>query len=46
MGTRSEAWVVSNNPVCMIEGKSGGCSLDHMIVVRENELERPVPLEV
>lgn len=30
--TRSIAWLVSNNPCVMVEGKAGGCSLSHMKV--------------
>lgn len=31
--TRSGCWVASLKPIVMIEGKSGGCSIDHMKVI-------------
>jgi hypothetical protein len=31
--TRSEAWEICGTPVVMIDGRSGGCALDHMTVM-------------
>lgn len=31
--TRSEAWELCGTPVVMIEGRSGGCAIDHMTVL-------------
>ncbi len=36
--TRSEAWELGNgHPVVLIDGKSGGVSLEHLTVVRDGE---------
>lgn len=31
--TRSEAWELCGTAVVMIEGRSGGCAIDHMTVL-------------
>jgi hypothetical protein len=33
--TRSEAWDICGTTVCLIEGRSGGCAVDHMTVLSE-----------
>lgn len=38
--TRSEAWDICDTPCVMIEGRSGGCAIDHMTVLGSPDSER------